>query len=67
MNKYLSGTWEEFEAWIRSTIGSHFRWKLRPQDQPAYREMIAGLIVDAINSNNGVFPQSNAFIERTEQ
>ncbi len=34
MNKYLSGTWEEFEAWTRSTIGSDFRWKIRPRISP---------------------------------
>ncbi len=67
MNKYLSGTWEEFEAWTRSTIGSDFRWKVRPKDEPAYREMIVGLIEDAIKRNNGVFPQSDAFIERIPQ
>ena len=67
MNKYLKGTWEEFEAWIRSTIGSDFRWKIRPKDQPAQREMIASLIEHAIKRNNGVFPQSNVFIERIEQ
>jgi len=25
MDKLLDGTWEEFEQWIRDTIGSDFR------------------------------------------
>ena len=26
----LSGTWKEFEAWIREQVGSSFVWKIRP-------------------------------------
>jgi hypothetical protein len=29
--------------------------------------MIVGLVEDAIKRNNGVFPQSDTFIERIEQ
>ncbi len=64
MEKHLTGTWEEFEAWIRDTIGSDFCWRNRPQDTAGNREMIAGLIQDGIRRNNGVFPERNTFIER---
>ena len=64
MDKRLEGTWEEFEAWIKETIGSDFRWRVRPQDTSTNREMVAGLVPDGIKRNDGVFPRSNAFIER---
>ncbi len=48
MGKYLEGTWEEFEAWIRDTIGSDFRWLIRPLDNHMNRDMIASLILKDI-------------------
>jgi len=63
MDEYVNSSWEEFEAWIRRTIGSDFRWKVRPLDKSSSRKMIAGLIQDALNRNNGVFPKNDAFIE----
>jgi len=63
MDNYLSGTWEEFEAWIRKTIGGDFRWKIRPQDNPSNREMIADLIENAMK-RKGKFPKGNTFLER---
>ncbi len=62
MDKYLDGTWQEFEALIKDTIGSSFRWHVRPQDTSSNREMIVSLILEDINRNNGVFPEKNAFI-----
>lgn len=64
MDKHLVGTWEEFEAWVRSTIGSYFRWRIRPLSTRSNREMIVSLILDEIRRNNGVFPEKDAFIER---
>jgi hypothetical protein len=64
MAEPYQGTWDEFEAWIKNTIGSDFRWRVRPQDTPSNREMVADLIQDAIRRNNGSFPQKNTFIER---
>lgn len=64
MDKHLDGTWQEFKDWIKSTIGADFRWRIRPQDTRSNREMIAGLILDEIRRNNGVFPKGNSFIER---
>ena len=66
MDKYLEGTWQEFEDWIRDTIGSDFHWRIRPPDTRANREMIADLILGGIKRNNGVFPQKDAFIERAQ-
>jgi len=67
MDEYLTCTWEEFEVWIRSTIGSNFRWKIRPLDNYSNRKMIADLIRDAMKRNNGVFPRNDAFIEPVEE
>jgi hypothetical protein len=64
MDKYLESTWQEFEDWIRDTIGSDFHWHIRPQDTRSHREMIANLILGRIKQNNGVFPQKDPFIER---
>jgi len=66
MEDYCGGTWEEFEGWIRQTISGDFRWKIRPQDDASNREMVADLIKDAINRNDGTFPEKNSFIERVE-
>ncbi len=60
----LEGTWQEFEALIRDTIGSDFCWRIRPQDTLSNRKMIVSLILKDINRNNGVFPERNAFIEK---
>lgn len=64
MDGHLSGSWEEFEGWLRNTIESDFRWKVRSPDTRLNREMIADLIPDTMKHNEGVFPKSNAFIER---
>ncbi len=62
----LEGTWQEFEALTRNTIGPDFRWRVRPQDTRSNREMIVSLILEDTEMNNGVFPERNAFIERVE-
>ena len=62
----MTGSKDEFEAWIRDTIGGRFRWKIRPRDTPVYRKMVADLILDEIENSEGGFPESNAFIERVK-
>ena len=64
MDKHSTGTREGSESWIKETIGSDFRWRVRPQDAPSNREMVASLVLDGIKRSGGVFPRSNAFIER---
>ena len=66
MNKHLSGSWEEFEEWIRRTIGSDFRWGVRPPDTRLNREMISEQIRSTMKGNKGVFPSKDAFIERVD-
>lgn len=66
MSELLTGNREEFDAWIRDTIGGDFRWKIRPRDTPSNRMMVAELISSDIESGGGVFPGSNAFIERVQ-
>ncbi len=63
-NKHLDGTWQEFESWIKDTIGSSFRWRIRPPDTRSNREMIASLILEDTKRNNEDFPKENVFIER---
>jgi hypothetical protein len=67
MKEDETGPWEEFEAWIRTTIGGDFRWKIRPQDTPSNREMVADLIMDAIKRNKGALPDGNVFVQRIGQ
>ena len=62
----MAGSREEFEARIRDTIGDDFRWRIRPRDTPSNRKMIADLILNDIENGGGVFPGSNAFIERVQ-
>ena len=66
MNKYLKGTRQEFEAWIKDTIGSDFRWLIRPMATPTNREMVDSLILKDLEPCNGVFPEKKAFIEETK-
>lgn len=66
MGKHLTGSREECEAWIRDTIGRNFRWRVRPRDTPENRKMVADLILSEIENGGGVFPGSNAFIERVQ-
>lgn len=63
VEKHPGGTWEEFEAWIRETIGSDLRWRIRPQDTRSNRKMVADLPLGDIERNDGLFPNSNAFVE----
>jgi len=60
----LEGTWQEFEALIRDTIGSDFHRCVRPQDTRSNRKMLLSLILEDIKWNNGVFPKRNTFIEK---
>ncbi len=64
MGNYLDGSWEKFEQWITNTIGSDFRWRVRPMDKRSKRQMLAERVQNDIKENNGVFPEKNAFIER---
>ena len=64
MENYLDGSWELFEQWIRNTIGSDFRWRVRPMGKRSNREMLAKLVQNDIGGNDGVFPEINSFIER---
>ena len=64
MDEHLVGTWDDFEAWIRTTIGSDFRWCMRPANSRENREMLGSMITDDARRNDGVFPKRNAFIER---
>ena len=65
MDKHIQGTWEEFEALIRETIGLGFHWCIRPQDTIGNWEMVASLILKDIERGNGISPDKNAFIEKT--
>ncbi len=60
----LEGTWQEFEALIRDTIGSDFHLRVQPQDTNSNQDMIVSLIPQDIKRNNGVFPERNTFIEK---
>ncbi len=64
MDNYLDGSLEEFEQWIRNTIGSDFHWPVRPMDKRSNRQMIAERVQNDIKENNGIFPEKNTFIER---
>jgi len=52
MDKYLGGTMEEFEQWIRFTIGSDFEWLVRPLDRQSNREMVTDMVCNDIERSN---------------
>jgi hypothetical protein len=62
MDKYLEGTWDEFEQWIRFTVGSDFIWKVEPIDRLSSRQMVATDILRSLKYNDGVLPENNPFI-----
>ncbi|NOY71602.1 MAG: hypothetical protein GXP14_04375 [Gammaproteobacteria bacterium] len=66
MDNYLDGSWGKFEQWIRNTIGSDFRWRVRPMDIRSNRLMIVDLVQKESKENRGVFPANNSFIERRD-
>ena len=59
MDNYLDGSWEKFEQWIRNTIGSDFRWRVRPMDKRSNRQMLAEHVQNDIKENKGFFPEKN--------
>ncbi len=64
MDNYLDGSWEKFEQWIRNTIGSDFRWRVRPMDKRSNWQMLPERIQNDIKENNGGFLEKNTIIER---
>ncbi len=60
MEAYEAGTWDAFEAWLRTTLGRNFRWKVRPADTAVNRRMIADLVRDELTRNQGRFPRTPA-------
>ena len=63
MDNYLDGSWKKFEQWIRNTIGSDFRWRVRPRDKRSNRQIIAELLQKDIKENHRDLPEKNSFIE----
>ena len=61
---FLSGTWEQFEVWIKTKIGGEISWKVRPRDTKVNRMIVAESVLDTLDRNGGEFPQSgNLFLE----
>jgi len=65
--KHTTGTWAEFEGWIRQTMRGSFRWKIRPWGNSPICERVVDVNKDAIKRNRGASPESNAFNERIRQ
>ena len=62
----LSGTWKDFETWIREEVGSDFTWKIMPLDIKVNRLTVMESIIRTIKENDGTFPpKGNTFIELT--
>jgi hypothetical protein len=62
----LGGSWADFEAWIRKTIGSNFIWSIRPFDSAQNREMVMEAICKELEKSDGIFPKKGPWIERYE-
>ena len=67
MRPPLTGSFEEFESWIRTTIGGDFEWNNRLEDSVAARRMIASLVENLMARNDGVFPEDSYFIRRRKR
>ncbi|NIO05931.1 MAG: hypothetical protein GTN74_15405 [Proteobacteria bacterium] len=67
---FLSGTWEEFEGWVKKRRCGEISWKVRPRDTKVNRMIVAESILDTLDRNGGEFPPTgNAFLrpERSKQ
>ncbi len=64
LKQLLTGSWQEFEAWIRDALNGEFLWKVRPRDTPENREAVIESICSAIERHGGSFPERDAFLER---
>ncbi len=64
MDKYLHGSWREFEQWIRFQIGSDFRWNLSPLDTKILRKDVVDKIRIDLERNEGVLQKGNSFFEK---
>jgi phage host-nuclease inhibitor protein Gam len=61
---FLSGTWDEFENWVKTKVGGEISWKVRPRDTKVNRMIVAESVLDTLNRNGGEFPPSgNPFLE----
>ena len=61
---FLSGTWEQFEGWIKAKVGGEISWKVRPRDTKVNRMIVAESILGTLDRNGGEFPRSgNPFLE----
>jgi len=64
---FLSGTWEQFEGWIKTKIGGEISWKVRPRDTKVNRMVVAESVLDTLNRNGGEFPASGNFFLEPER
>lgn len=64
MDKYLSGSWQEFEQWIRFSVESDFRWHLRPVDTKELRNDVVKAIQFDLKKADAGFSKTSAFLER---
>jgi hypothetical protein len=35
---FLSGSWEDFETWIKAKVGGEISWKIRPRDTRGHKK-----------------------------
>ena len=63
LEELLGGSWTDFEAWIRKTVGSDFIWSIRPVDSTQNREMVIEAIYRELKKNDGIFPKKGPWIE----
>ena len=61
---FFSGTWQQFEGWVKTKLGGEISWKIRPQDTKVNRMIVAESVLDTLGRNGGEFPRSgNLFLE----
>jgi len=61
---FLSGTWEDFESWIKAKVGSEISWKIKPRDTKVNRMVVAKSILETMERSGDTFPSSgNIYLE----
>lgn len=64
---FLSGTWRDFEAWIKAKVGGEISWKVRPRDTRVNRMIVVESILTTLERNRGKFPASGNIFIRLEE
>lgn len=61
---FLSGSWDDFESWLKAKVGGEISWKIKPQDTKVNRMVVAKSVLETMQRSGDTFPPSgNIYLE----